>query len=115
MTEGNTSKRTRSARRQVVELPARLDIAAAGELKRQLDAALAVSRPLTLDAQAVEHVDAAGLQVLLAFQRADLTGRTRATWRKPSPVLCEAAALLGLSEALRLDTHAESRIPNPAS
>lgn len=114
MTEGKTTKRTRSARRQVLELPARLDIAAAAGLKRQLDAALAGAQPLTLDAHAVEHVDAAGLQLLLAFQRADPPG-TGAAWRNPSPVLCEAAALLGLSEALRLDARAESRTLNPAS
>ena len=114
MTEGKTSKRSRSTRRQVVELPARLDIAAAAEFKRQLDAALAGSQPLTLDAQAVEHVDAAGLQVLLALQCADPSG-SGAAWRNPSPVLREAAELLGLTAALRLDAHAESRTLNPAS
>lgn len=114
MTEGKTSKRTRSARRQVVELPARLDIAAAADLKRQLDAALAASQPLTLDAQAVEQVDAAGLQLLLALQRTAAAG-AGAAWRNLTPVLREAAALLGLSEALRLDAHPESRTLNPAS
>lgn len=114
MTEGKTTKRTRSTRRQVVELPARLDIATAAEVKRQLDAALAGPQPLTLDAHAVEHIDAAGLQLLLALLRADPPG-TGAAWRNPSPVLREAATLLGLSEALRLDAHAGSPTPIPAS
>lgn len=114
MTEGKTSRRSRSARHQVVELPVRLDIAAAAELKRRLDTALNASHPLTLDAHAVEHVDAAGLQLLLAFQRADPPG-TGAEWRNPSAMLREAAALLGLSEALRLDAHAGSPAPIPAS
>lgn len=108
MTEGKTSKRSRSARQRVLELPARLDIAAVGELKQRLDEALISAQPLALDAGGVEYVDAAGLQLLLAFQRADPAGGVSAAWRNPSPVLHEAAALLGLTEAMHLTAHPES-------
>ena len=108
MTEGKTPKRSRAPRVHTLELPARLDIAAVGGLKHLLDAALASAQPPTLDASRVEHVDAAGLQLLLAFQHANSAGGASATWRDPSPALIEAAALLGITEALHLATHSES-------
>ena len=104
MTEGSKPKRSRAASPNVLALPAQLDIAAVGELKPRLDAALAAGASLTLDAGAVAHVDAAGLQLLVAFQRArSSSGGAHAGWRKPSDALREAAALLGLDEALCLD------------
>lgn len=105
--EGKTTQRSRARRPQILTLPAHLDIAHAGELKQTLDAALAAKPPVILDATAVELVDTAGLQLLLAFRRA-----RAADWRNPSSALCDAAALAGLSGALALDATPESRIPN---
>lgn len=108
--EGKTTKRSRTPRQQILTLPAHLDSAHAGELKQTLDAVLAAKPPLILDAAAVEQVDAAGLQLLLAFQR------TRpAVWRDPTPALCDAARLAGLSAVLGLDSAPDTRTPNPHS
>lgn len=101
--EGKPTQRRRARRPQILSLPAHLDIAHAGELKQALDAALAEKPPLLLDAGAVEQVDTAGLQLLLAFRR------TRAIeWRNPSPALRDAAALAGMAGALALDAAPES-------
>lgn len=101
--EGKTTRRSRAPRPQTLVLPAQLDIAHAGELKQTLDAALAAKPPVILDAAAVEQVDTAGLQLLLAFRRA-----RAADWRNPSTALCDAAALAGLVDALALDAQTES-------
>lgn len=106
--EGKTTKRSRAPRPQILALPAQLDIAHAGELKQTLDAALAAKSPLILDAAAVEQVDTAGLQLLLAFQRARAVH-----WRDAAPALRDAAALAGLSAALALEPEACN--PNPHS
>lgn len=67
------------------------------ELGRHLGAA-----SVALEAGALQRVDAAGLQLLVAFTRA-ATGRgTKVEWRSPSTALREGARRLGLSGALGL-------------
>lgn len=102
--EGKKTKRSRAPRQHVLALPAYLDIAHAGELKQLLDTALTAKPPVVLDAAAVEQVDAAGLQVLLAFQCARPAHGPAAAWRNPSDTLREAATLTGLVGALSLET-----------
>lgn len=102
MVEGKTSKRSRALRERAVALPAQLDIANAGELKQLLTDAFATQAPLQLDASAVERVDTAGMQLLLAFcSTAQAQGRP-AEWKKTSPQLHDAARLLGMAAALGL-------------
>ena len=101
MTEGKTPKTSR-ARCRVLRLPATLGIAQVAELRGQFSEALDSGRPLAIDASAVEQLDGAAMQLLLAFQRrAAAAGRTP-VWRKPSPPLMDAAALLGLDGELGL-------------
>lgn len=100
MTEGKTPK-TR-ARTRVLRLPATLGIAQLAELHPQLDQALEKGGPLALDGSAVEQLDGAGLQLLLAFHRAATEAGHAPEWRKPSSPLGTAAALLGLDGALGL-------------
>lgn len=52
-----------------MKLPESLDIEAATDLQKALIDALGDDQPLQLDASEVRHVDAAGLQLLLAAQR----------------------------------------------
>lgn len=101
MAEGNTPKSSR-ARTRVLRLPAILGIAQLAELHPQFDQALEKAGPLALDASAVEQLDGAALQWLLAFHRAAREAGRAPDWRKPSPQLHEAAALLGLDGALGL-------------
>lgn len=101
MTEGKTPKNSR-ARTRVLRLPATLGIAQLAELHPQLDQALEKGGPLALDGSAVEQLDGAALQLLLAFQLAAVQAGRVPDWRKPSPQLREAAALLGLDGELGL-------------
>lgn len=101
MTEGKSPKRSH-ARIRVVPLPALLVIAQVGELKSTLTDALGAVRPVTLDATAVDQVDSAGMQLLLAFQRAAQAHGCVTQWKNPPPCLQDAAALLGMADALGL-------------
>jgi anti-anti-sigma factor len=102
--EGKTSKRSRSARPcTTVQLPAHLDIAAAGELKQTLSASLLTAGELVLDAAAVEHADCAGMQLLFAFRHAADQQGHKLRWANPSARLKAAAALLGMTDAFGFD------------
>lgn len=101
--ERKTSKRSRAVRAQTVHLPVHLDIAAVSELKQTLSASLATARELVLDASAVEHVDCAGMQLLLAFRLAARQQGYTVRWANMPARLTDAAALLGMSVALECD------------
>ena len=55
-----------------------------------------------LDAAAVEKVDGAAMQLLVAFRRAAAAGACAVTWSAASDVLREASSLLGLDGELDL-------------
>ncbi|MDD2814369.1 MAG: STAS domain-containing protein [Thiotrichaceae bacterium] len=55
------------------------------------------SETLQIDAEAVEHVDTAALQLLLAVSQV-----IHIEWENPSLVLCAAAQTLGLTQLLKL-------------
>lgn len=99
MAEGSSKSRTRS---RVLRLPARLGIADVAAVKPVLTDALDGGRPVILDAAAVEHVDGAGLQLLLAFHAAMQAAGRRLDWKGPSPALLEAAGLAGVRDTLGL-------------
>ena len=101
MTEGKTPKSSR-ARTRVLRLPATLGIAQVAQQPPQFDEALDSGRPLAVDGNAVEQLDGAALQLLLAFQLAAVQAGRAPDWRKPSPQLREAVALLGLDGELGL-------------
>jgi phospholipid transport system transporter-binding protein len=101
VTEGKTPKSSR-ARTRVLRLPATLGIAQLAQLREQFEEALDSGRPLAIDGAAVEQLDGAALQLLLAFQRTAVGASRVPDWRKPSPRLREAVALLGLDGELGL-------------
>ena len=89
-------------------LPAELTIYSVGELHPQWLAWLGetatsdISVPATLQGAAVDQIDGAGLQLLLALQHS-LKGQGRAVrWQGASDALRHAAAALGLTGALSL-------------
>lgn len=96
------SPRTPRARARVLHLPATLGIAQVAELRLQFEQALDSGRALAIEAAAIEQLDGAGLQLLLAFHRAATEAGRAPDWREPSPRLRDAAALLGLDGALCL-------------
>lgn len=58
--------------------------------------------PLEVDAAGVCEVDAAGLQLLVAFRRSLEARGIELEIQRPAHCLCAAAATLGLSQALGL-------------
>jgi anti-anti-sigma regulatory factor len=82
-------------------LPADFRMAAQTAFKQQLLGALDHDA-IVLDGGAVERVDTAALQLLVVFQR-ELDARKRVpTWQSASPVLTEAADVLGLTQILKM-------------
>lgn len=79
-----------------------LDVSHAVAAREKLNEALIRSLPLELDAERLERLDGAVLQLLVAFQRAAQARGLRPRWRSASPVLRSAAEALGVTEALEL-------------
>ena len=80
-----------------LRLPAELTIYTVGELHPQWLAWLATNDPvLALASDAVEQVDAAGLQLLLALQRALVDKGRHLALHGPSAALQQACQALGL-------------------
>jgi phospholipid transport system transporter-binding protein len=77
-----------------------LDIVGARNLYGKLNSVLAHAKPVALDASRVERVDTAALQLLAAFCRTAREAGLALRWRDASPALREAAAMLGLHDAL---------------
>lgn len=85
-----------------LRLEAALDIAHAAQFKTTLDTALSGEKSLSLDGGEVSRVDAAGLQLLLAFVRQCKALEIELSWDSASETLRDAAAGLGLAQALQL-------------
>jgi len=86
-----------------IKLQSELNIRQVAELKEQLNNALSAG-DIVLDASAIEVVDAAGLQLLLAFiQQARLKNIT-IQWGDLSDSFLNAVKLMGLSDGLGLNT-----------
>ncbi len=77
-------------------LPAELNIYRAGELKTELQAALAYGLPLHCALGAVEDLDSSGLQLLLVAKRECTRADLPFTIASNSPVSEEALRVLGL-------------------
>lgn len=87
----------------IVELPDNLTIASVEALHEQLEPLLNAGNDVMLNAAGVVRVDTAGLQTLLAFQRALLARSLQMSWSSPSPSLLDTAAQIGLRETLALN------------
>lgn len=87
-----------------IECPAEMDIAVASTLHRQLLQALQAGDVLEIDGQAVKRIHAAVLQIFLSVVIAAHAANLQVHWRNPSTALLESARLLGLTDALGLET-----------
>jgi ABC-type transporter Mla MlaB component len=84
-----------------IGLPADCRMAAQTALLTELLGAL--DAPATaLDGRVVERVDTAALQLLTLFRREATSRGCAVSWLGASDTLCEAAGVLGLSQALDL-------------
>lgn len=79
-----------------------LDISGARALHTQLQEALQTAEPVVLQADQVERVDTAALQVLSAFMREAQERRIAVQWLHPSVPLQYAAQLLDLTAIMAL-------------
>jgi len=80
-----------------------LDVAGSGELKKQLDKVFRRKSPFVLDGSAVERVDTAALQVLVAFSRESRHREIDLKWVEVSDPLRNASTLLGLNHELGIN------------
>ncbi len=92
--------RARSAARH--ELAPECLVANAAELKNSLSALLEEPRPVALDGTAVERIDTAALQVIVAFVRERTSRGLGVEWHGVTPALTSGARLLGLDTVLGL-------------
>lgn len=84
-----------------LRLGARVTVAQAAALKKLLQAALPAAS-LTVSAAAVERIDGAGLQLLLALIRTRAAAGRPTRWREVGGPLSSAADALGLAVPLAL-------------
>ena len=88
--------------RTEIVLSGMLDVGETRAAYGRLGEALTRALLLELRAAALERVDTAGLQLLIAFLRAAHERGLQPSWRDVSPALTTGAQLLGLSAALEL-------------
>jgi ABC-type transporter Mla MlaB component len=74
-------------------------------LQAQLIATVSRTDTVTVDGGAVERIDAAALQLLVAFARRETAAGRRLAWTAASGELLGAGARLGVLEALNLSVH----------
>lgn len=97
---------TVSANETVVAMASNCTVKDAAAIRRSLCEVADAAGQVVIDAGAVERVDTAVMQVLVAFVR-DRLGRDReVTWRAPSIALLDSAHLLGVSDLLTLPNSA---------
>ena len=93
--------RAAEAATAVVQLPADCRLLAQLALQAQLQEVLHHGE-IVLNAERVERIDTAALQLLVLFRR-ELEGQGgKLRWRGVNPVMGEAASLLGLEQLLNL-------------
>jgi len=83
-----------------VALEAALGIRDARVLHEKLNTVLAAATAIVIDGSRVERLDAAAMQVLAGFTRAARERGLALTWHSPSPVLQQAARVLGFETIL---------------
>ena len=79
-----------------------LDIANAASLQTRFEKSLQKSSTIELKADAVEKVDTAGLQLIIAVQKEALASGGKIIWKNPSQKLIASAKSLGLHQHLGL-------------
>ncbi len=85
-----------------VVLEAALGIRDARALHEKLNAVLAAATAVVLDGSRIERLDAAAMQVLAGFTRTARKRGLALTWQSPSPVLQQAARVLGFELILEM-------------
>jgi ABC-type transporter Mla MlaB component len=90
----------------VVAMASNCTVKDAAAMKVSLCAVADAAGAVVIDAGAVERIDTAVLQLLIAFVRERLGNDREVTWRAPSAALLSSARLLGVSDLLTLPNSA---------
>lgn len=85
-----------------IVLPANLSIAEIETVYGDISSRLSEEGPIDLDAGAVERIDTAGVQLLLALIREGERNKRPTRWTATSDALLNCAEILGLKTALGL-------------
>ncbi len=88
---------------KIVDCGDSLTISHATELHQKILAALEDSSEIKLNATAIEKVDTAGLQVIVALSNELKKMDGTMLWDKPSEALVQAAATLGLTSHMAFE------------
>jgi ABC-type transporter Mla MlaB component len=91
-----------------LSLPPELRIDDVAELQKVLLEAVQVHGCLTVEAADVCEIDLAGVQLLIAFQRARSALGAETVWQAPSATLVSALDLMGLLPMFGLEPQGET-------
>ncbi|MEM9171454.1 MAG: STAS domain-containing protein [Pseudomonadota bacterium] len=90
-----------------IEIDRYVTIGEINALKTTLSASLVSNSTVVIQAKHVQTIDSAGLQLFVAFANTLKGLNSSLQWQDPSRELLEAAELLGLAEALGLESRLE--------
>ncbi len=90
----------------VVAMASNCTVKDAAAMKESLCAVADAAGAVVIDAGAVERIDTAVLQLLIAFVRERLGNDREVIWRTPSAALLDSARLLGICDLLTLPNSA---------
>jgi anti-anti-sigma regulatory factor len=93
---------TGAAERDTVVLPSSLTIAEVGDVKRRFMTGIQDTGRLTIDCEALDVIDGAGLQLLAAVAGFAAERAVTLDWRSPPAMLGEQLALIGLGPIVEL-------------
>jgi anti-anti-sigma regulatory factor len=93
-------KSVRAPQSAQLQLAARLSIAQAAELHRELKQRLAGGSPLIIDGTRVDEIDTAILQLLVSTWRVCMQQGVACSWQGVSEHLRRSAALIGVADVL---------------
>lgn len=93
--------------RGVIELPAQCQLRDAVEYRQRLLDCVDVAS-VQIDVGAVQRIDTAFVQVLLAFARSRSEANQPIVWLRMNPIFAEAVRLLGLQSALAVPDVSEA-------
>ncbi len=85
------------------DLPATMTISSVEALHEAMEPIVLQGCDVVVNGQAVEKIDTAGLQLVLAFKTAMTRQNVNFSWSACSDLLRESAQQLGLSQALTLE------------
>lgn len=87
---------------QLIDCGDVLDISVVKALQTKLIDANLTGEPLQLNAQALQRIDTAGMQLLIALFRDAAEEQRKVAWQSTSPALLAAAQYIGATEILAL-------------